>query len=163
MSKYNVSKLIASTNKASTLNNYSRTVILDFINDYDIDTLLTQSGSNELRLDSNLSLHFENLMGNDSLPVIDIYLNLENENVPNDDNYAGSMALYGLSESSAESHEHDASGQNRVFDVAKVFKTVCEQSNWSKKQFSVTLIPNRSFSNKTDLTIGRVALYFHKS
>jgi hypothetical protein len=159
---YSVSQLIASTSISFLLKNDSRTIVIDFMNNFDIDSLLMQLHSDGFHSDKNLSLHFDNIKGNDLLPVIDIYLNLEQENRPKENNFVGSMALYGLGESSVKTHEHDGAGQHRVFDVGQVFNKVRSQSNWDKKQFSVTLIPYHSLPVEATLTIGRVALYFNK-
>ena len=97
------------------------------------------------------------------LPVIDIYLNVERGNEPAERNYLGSMALYGLSESSLKSSEHDGAGQERIFDVGEVFTKIYNQSDWSDNQFRLTLIPARPIPKDASLTIGRVALYFHQS
>jgi hypothetical protein len=160
---YRVSKLIASASVNFSLKNDSGTIVIDFINNCDIDSLLMELSSDDFDLGNCLSLHFENLKGNDLLPVVDVYLNLYDECVPNEKNYVGAMALYGLSESSTESHEHDGSGQHRVFDVSQVFSTVCSQCNWSKKHFKLTLVPYHSLQIDASLTIGRIALYFNES
>ncbi len=159
---YSVSQIIASTSNNFELKNDSHTIVIDFMNNFDINSLLILFHSSGFHSRNTLSLHLENISGSGSLPVIDIYLNLNQENLPNEKNHVGSMALYGLSASSNKSIEHSTSGQNRIFDVAHVFNEVRNQSNWSKKKFKLTLIPYRSLSMGTILTIGRVALYFHQ-
>jgi hypothetical protein len=159
---YKVSILIASTNNSFALKNDSSTIAIDFMNDYDIDPLLLQLHSDGFHSGKLLSLHFENLRGNDLLPVIDIYLNLDEENKPKETNYVGSMALYGLGESSTVSHKHDGYGQDRIFDAGKVFSKVRRQTNWSKKKFNLTLISNHPLPADATLVIGRIALYYNE-
>ena len=163
MAMYHASQLIASSDINFRLTNESRTIIVDFTSDDNIDFILTQFRSNRPDFRGRLSLHFENMTGDGMLPVIDIYLNLESENEPAEKNYLGSMALYGLSESSAKSSEHDGAGQERIFDAGQVFTKVYNQSDWSDNQFRLTLIPARPIPKDASLTIGRVALYFHQS
>lgn len=160
---YSASQLIASASVNFSLKNDSHTIVVDFKDNCDIGSLLKQHGSDGLNSGKNLSLHFENLRGNDLLPVIDIYLNLGDERAPTDKNYVGAMALYGLGESSAESGEQHGAGQHRVFDVSRVFHTVSSQLNWSEKQFKLTLIPNHSLPKDAILTIGSITLYFNES
>lgn len=159
---YRASQLIASANNF-TLKNDSRTIPIDFMNSCDIDSILMQLRSDGFHSGKSLSLHFENLRGNDWVPVIDIYLNLDQESMPKEKNYVGSMALYGLGESSIASREHDGSGQHRVFDVGQVFNKVYRESNWSAKQFKLTLLPYHPLPIDATLTIGRIALYFYES
>ena len=163
MAMYHASQLIASSDINFRLTNESSTIIVDFTSDDNIDFILTQFRSNRPDFRGRLSLHFENMTGDGMLPVIDIYLNLERENEPAEKNYLGSMALYGLSECSAESSEHDGAGQERIFDVGQIFTKIYNQSNWSDDQFKLTLIPARPIPKDASLTIGRVALYFHQS
>lgn len=158
MSFYRLSKLIASTRNAIVLNDDRQTAVVHFLDDIDVDPLLTSLCSNGLSAGSGLSLHFENLRSNDWVPAIDIFLNVEN--TPKDKNYIGSMGLYGLYESSAESGGQDGSGQNRIFDVGPVFTEVCHQLNWSTKKFDLALIPNKPFAPGAILNIGRIALYY---
>jgi tyrosinase len=160
---YRISKLIASTNASFSLKNNSQTVAVTFLENWNIETLLLQIDSQSSGSAKNLSLHFENIRGNDLLPVIDVYLNLERENMPEENNYVGSMGLYGLGESSTPSQEHDGAGQERLFDVGAVFARVHSQSNWSNKQFNLTLIPNHSLMADAILTIERITLYFNES
>jgi hypothetical protein len=131
--------------------------VIGFMNNCDIGSILMQFTSDGPNPGKNLSLHFENLRGNDLLPVIDVYLNLGQGEAPNDKNYAGSMALYGLGENS------DGPGLHEIFDVSGVFLKVRSQSNWSEKQFTLTLIPNSSLPNDAILTIGSITLYFNES
>ena len=160
---YRVSQIIASTKSNFLWKNDSHTIVVGFMDDCNIDSLLKQLSSNGSHSGKNLSLRFENLKGNDLLPVIDIYLNLEQENTPKEKNYVGSMGLYGLAESSIESPGHDGSGQHRIFDVGQVFNSVCTQANWSEKQFKLTLMPYNSLSTDATLAIGRILLYFYES
>jgi hypothetical protein len=160
---YRVSQLIASNNADFSLKNDSRTIVISFMNNYDIDPILVKLRSADLNSGSNLSLHFEHLTGNNFLPVIEVYLNLDNENEPKETNYVGSMALYGLKESSRVSHGHVGSGQDWTFDVGEVFNKVRGQSNWSTKQFKLTLIPYQPLSTKAVLTIGCIELYFNEN
>jgi hypothetical protein len=155
---FRVSQPLASANVNFSLKNDSQTIVVDFMNNYDIDALLWRNYPGDI-----FSLHFENLRGNDLLPVIDVYMNLEDERAPEDKNYVGSMALYGLSDSSANSKAPHGPGQHRVFDVGQVFRNVSSQSNWSKKQFSLTLIPYRSLPPNAILTIGLITVYFNES
>ncbi len=163
MSTYRVSQLIASNNINFRLKNDSRTFVIAFADNFDIDPILMKLRSDSTRSGNNLSLHFENLKGNNFLPVIEVYLNLDRENKPEETNYVGSMALYGLKESSTVSDEHDGSGQDWKFDVGQVFNKVRGQSNWSKKQFKLTLIPYHPLPIEAVLTIGRIELYFNEN
>ena len=160
MSDYRISNLIASTNSPFVLDDHHQTVAVDFLDNFKVDSLLTQLCSDGLRAGSGLSLHFENLRSKDLLPPIDIYLNVDNK--PKEDNYIGSMGLYGINESSADSDGHKGSGQNRIFDVAPVFAKVCSQSNWSDKKFDLSLIPDKPLPPGTTLNIGRIALYYYE-
>ena len=154
MSTYRTSQLIASTSSSFQLRNDSRTIVVDFKKEYNIDSLLKQlhSGSNK-----SLSLHLQHIKGSDVLPPIDVYLNLEQGNEPNDSNYVGSMGLYGLPESS----ENGGTGQDKIFNVGPVFSRVRAQRNWSGKQFKLTLLPISPLPGP--ITIGRVALYYFES
>jgi hypothetical protein len=159
---YSVSQLIATTNSKHTLKKGNNTIVVDLLKDFDIDTLLQELRTSEFSTKSSLSLRLEQLQGNDLLPIIDIYLNLEQKNLPNELHYVGSMGLYGLGESSTASNEQDGYGQNKIFDVGMVFDEVYKQSNWSKKHFELTLIPSLPLQRTAQLTIGRIALFFHK-
>jgi hypothetical protein len=159
---YHASYLIASSGSSFSLNNDSGTIGISFMNDCDIDALLMQLRTEGFRSGNGLTLHFEHIRGNALLPVIDIYLNLEQKNKPEKRNYVGAMALYGIGESSEESTEHDGAGQDRVFDVGPVFSRVRNQSNWSKAQFNLTLIYYKSLPAGATLTIGRIALNYYE-
>jgi hypothetical protein len=155
MSTYRTSQLIASTSSSFQLRNDSRTIVVDFKKGYNIDSLLKQLHSGDSK--KSLSLHLQHIKGSEVLPPIDVYLNLEHGNEPNDSNYVGSMGLYGLPESS----EHDGSGQDKIFNVGPVFSRVRDQRNWSDKQFKLTLFPVSPLPGP--VTIGRVALYYFES
>ena len=159
MSTYRVFELIGSTNSTFTLKSESgrHSVTVDFVHGPEADTILRQLCSDGLRSGSGLSLHFEHLRSDDPLPAIDVYLNLENVNTPDEKNYIGSMGLYGIVESTV-----DGTGQDRIFDVGAVFIRVCLQSNWSPEKFSLTLIPSRPLAPETELSIGRIALYYYE-
>lgn len=159
---YRITTLIAATTNDALLKNDFCTVGITFINNCDIDSILMQIRLDNIVSGKTLSLHFENLRGNDVLPVIDVYLNLEQESTPREKNYIGSLGLYGLPESSTDSSELYGSGQHRVFDVSRVFNKVRNQSNWSKKNFGVTLISNNLLPINAALTIGRISLYFNE-
>jgi tyrosinase len=160
MSAYRVSDLIASTHSTFVLNNDRHTVVVGFLNNFNVGPLLMRLCSDGFRSGSGLSLHFENLRSKDLLPAIDVYLNPEN--TAKEKNYIGSMGLYGLSESSAEPGGHDGSGQNRIFDVGEVFTKVCDQPNWSDKKFDLALIPDKPLPPEATLNIGRIALYYYE-
>lgn len=157
MSAYRSSQLIASAHVDFSLKNDARTITIDFRDDSATKAILQQLHSPDFLSRFNLSLHFENLKGNDVLPVIDVYLNLENEFLPEETNYVGSMALYGIVESSTASAEHDGSGQHRIFNAGQAFVNAYNQSNWSEKQFKLTLIPSDGFVEDA-LVIGRVVV-----
>jgi len=160
---YKTSTLIASTHTSFRLKNDSNTIVIDYEENCDIDSLLLQLHSTGSSSGKNLSLHFEKLKGDDGLPNIDIYLNLEQPNSPNEKNYVGTLSLYGLGGSSTPSPGYGGSGQSMVFDAGEVFSKVRKQSNWSKKQFKLKLMPERSLPTGAKLTIGRIGLYFHES
>jgi hypothetical protein len=157
MSTYRISQLLASTDNLSWKGNV-QAITISFVNHNDIDESLSQFRSVGFNSGHSLSLLFENMRGNDLIPVIDIYLNLDKEDKPEEENYVGSMALYGLGESSA----NDGYGQDRVFDVGEIFSKVNKQANWSDSRFKLTLIPDRSSTKDADLTIGRIALYYYQ-
>ncbi|TWJ03199.1 hypothetical protein JN11_00736 [Mucilaginibacter frigoritolerans] len=157
MSTYRISQLIASTDNFSWKGDV-QTIVIDFVNHNDIDESLSQFRSTGFNSGHSLSLLFENMRGNDLVPVIDIYLNLDQEDKSEEKNYVGSMALYGLGESSA----NDGAGQDRVFDVGEVFSQLHNQPNWSDSQFKLTLIPSRSPNKDALLTIERIALYYYQ-
>src|SRR5215469_13224794 len=124
MFTYRVSELVASTNKVLILDNGRRSFDVDFLNNSFVDSVLTRLCSPGLPADSGLSLHFEHLRSDESLPVIDIYLNLERIDRPDNKNYVDSMSLYGIVESTVE-----GSGQDRVYEMEEVFARVCGQAN----------------------------------
>ena len=160
---YKTSKLIASTNTNFELKNDSQTIVIDFVDNSDIDSLLLQLRSAGFYSGKTLSLHFEKMKGNNGLPNIDVYLNLDQEKRPKEKNFVGVIALYGLGESSTPSPEYDGSGQHLVFDVGEVFSKVRSQSNWSEKQFKLTLLPYHPLPPDAYLTIGCIDVYFYES
>lgn len=156
---YLINQLIASTRQPFSLEGGERTMYVHFAEDSDIDALLDKlSSANDHR--AKLSLHLDQLRGNDLLPVIDIYLNLPDEASPAADNYAGSMGLYGLTESSAITATNDGVGQHRIFDVGDLFCKLRHQPGWSHELFRLTLVPARTLAIDAALTIGRVDLYY---
>lgn len=160
---YRASQLIAATDKPFTMKGDPRTIVVGFVNNLDINSILVQLPSNGTGPDNNLSLNFEHITSNDTVPVIDIYLNLDGPGAQTGQNYVGPMSLYGLAESSAKSDGHDGGGQLRIFDVSGVFRGISKQPNWLNKQFSVTLTPSQSLPDGASLTIGRITLYFNQS
>jgi hypothetical protein len=156
------SQLIASSHKNLSFKNDRHTIVVKFINNFDIASLLIQFNSNKFHSRNNLSLHFENIQGNDSSPVIDVYLNLEQENISKIKNYVGTMSLFGLEESSMNSKDHKGKGQHRIFNIEEVFRKVYHQKNWSDKQFILTLISYKSLPADAKLTIGLVTLYLNQ-
>lgn len=156
---YHVSQLIASANVNFLLKNDARTIVVDFLDNSFVDALLKQLPSSDFSATYELLLHFENITGNDLLPVIDVYLNPERENAPEEKNFVGSMALYGLGERSTPSKEHDGSGLHVILKAGRPFCEASRHLNWSAKQFRLTLVPASSLPADAILKIGRVALY----
>lgn len=154
--KYTHSQMIASADLNYSLKPGIHTIEVVFINKSDVNSVLAQLGSSVFHSTHDLSVHFEHLTGNDLLPVIDVYLNLEDEHFPDEANYIGALALYGLGESSVH-----AGGQNRVFDAETAFRHAIQQPNWSEKQFRLTLIPASPLNKNAVLQIGRITLYSH--
>lgn len=138
-----------------------RTVMVGF-RDQAATLVLQQLSQDTSGTEKSLSLHLEHMTGNDLVPVLDIYLNLEDEHEPVEERYVASMALYGLGESSTPSQEHDGRGQDRVFDVERVFEKASRRVSWSEKQFRLTFVPNGPLPADAVLEIGRIALYLNE-
>ncbi len=162
MSTYLRSEQIALANLHYSVSNSFITIAVDFAKNCDIQAVLNKLGSNNSKGAHKLSLHFDKLVGNDLLPIIDIYLNLENTNQANEKNHIGAMAMYGLGESSMPLSENKGAGQHRVFDAGMAFVNASHQPNWSNKQFWLTLIPYQLIPTQAKLNIGQIALYFHE-
>lgn len=161
MQAYRSSQLLASTDSGFSLTDHSRALTLYFSGSSELNSLMESFKKADFQSRYDLSLRFENLKGNDSLPIIDVYLNLADEQIPQEDHYVGSMALYGLGESSEETEKHPGSGQDRVFDIGSTFTKVMTRTG-SEKQLKLTLIPERALPAHAVLTIGKVSLYWHE-
>lgn len=155
MPAYISSRLIASTEAPFLLKEDQRTVAVGFRDQAAAGLVISATGK-------KLSLHLEHMTGNDLLPVLDIYLNLEDEHLPAEEHYMASMALYGLGESSTPSKGHDGQGQDRVFDAEAVFKRISRHASWSEKQFWLTFMPGGPLPADAVLKIGRIALYLNE-
>ena len=155
MPMYSSSQLIASVEGDFSMRDSSQTIIIDFANDYDAAFLWQQLRLPDFHSKYRLSLHFEHLTGNDLLPIIGVYLNLD-EHSPREQNFIGSLALYRLSESSAAI---GSPGQHRVIDAGPAFKKASEQAGLSEKKFRLTLISHKEFPAGARLRIGCIMLY----
>jgi hypothetical protein len=157
------SQLIASSAANLSWSGNSAAIVVRFTEGFHMDALLKGLRVEGSHSGRGLQLRFEQIRGEDGLPVIDIYLNTDPDHQPGKRNYVGAMALYGLGDSTAgEAGGPEGKGQYRLFEAAPVFARVRHQSNWSARQFSITLMPQDELPAGTTLTIGRVALYYYE-
>ncbi len=159
MSTYRVFKLIASSDAGFSLTNDAREIVVRFAGDFDMNTVLQKLVDHS---GSGLSLHLEHMTGNDLVPNIDVHLNHGNQHEQAEENYVGSMGLYGLGESSASLAENNGAGQERVFEVTPVFAKMNKDAGGSATEFTLTLHPNPALPAGAVLHIGRVALYYYE-
>lgn len=157
------SQLIASAGSSFVFTNESRSIVLHFIKQFDVSEVLRKIRTNIPHPGNSLTLHFENIKGSDVYPVIDIYMNLEKEDSPSAAKYVGSMALFGVKQSSAVSGNKEGAGQHRVWDADEVMKRVSSQPDWSNDHFRLTLIPNGVLRKDSKLLISKIALYYTES
>lgn len=131
-----------------------------FLDGVDADALLKDLRGLNTRKGRGLLLRLEQIRGDDGLPVLDLYLNTDADHPPGKNNYAGSMALYGLGDSTDAANS--GMGQHRVFEAGPVFDRVRRLSNWSPEHFTLKLITHHRLPVDADLAIGRVALYYYE-
>jgi hypothetical protein len=152
--------LIASTTYPIEINSKSTTIVLRFADGVDIDQIVNSINSGTSG--NGLSLIFEKIKGYNIFPNVEVYLNLEKDDVPDEKSYVGSISLYGLKQSSAKSQGQAGSGHDKVFDVSKAFINFQGRPNWSTKVFRVSLVSSRPLPEKANLNIERVVLYYYE-
>lgn len=134
------------------LSGFPLTIRVNFIDSERTKSVL-QHLSSHSGTPSNLSLHILHIRGFETIPLINVYLN--NENNPSGEEFLlGSMALYGLQRSS----QPGGIGLHEVWNVTKVFELASRQKNWSDKDFTLTFVPQSYLPENSDLSFERIEL-----
>lgn len=149
--------LIAKSAGNHALEQGAAAIPVQFLDGVDADALLKDLRGLNTRKGRGLLLRLEQIRGDDGLPVLDLYLNTDAEHPPGINNYAGSMALYGLGDSTDAANS--GMGQHRSFEAGALFARLRQQANWSPRHFSLTIIPHEAIHNAIPVRVGRVALY----
>lgn len=134
------------------LNRFPLTIRVNFIDSQRIKSVLRNISAHS-GTPSNLSLHMLHIRGFETIPLINVYLN--NENNPSGEEFLiGSMALYGLQRSS----QPGGIGLHEVWDATKVFELASRQENWSDKDFTLTFVSQSQLTENSHLSFERIEL-----
>ena len=101
----------------------------------------------------SLIINFEKLKGFGKIPLLDVFLNDKKHHL-------GALGLYGLSQSSMPSLEHDGHGQQHLIELDNVPKELVSDLLNVRKVNRIILSSAKPLLNKASLTIGRVTLSF---
>ncbi|MFZ6744380.1 tyrosinase family protein [Undibacterium sp. JH2W] len=108
---------------------------------------------------NHVYLNFENITGKGVPPAYDVYLNLPDENRPDDAHFAGALPFFGVEAASSKDSQHNGSGQHYVFDVSDIVSTLKENSQWDPQHLKVHLQPRETPEPGCTIEIGRISLY----
>ena len=106
-----------------------------------------------------LSLRLKHIRGFDVFPIIDVYLNAENGPYP-ESLLLGSLALYGLRNSSVPGPSHPGVGMHEAWEVGEAFNRANRLHNWSDRYFTLTFDSALPFPEGTELTVEGIELYW---
>lgn len=150
--------LIASATLNVSFVNHPKTISVSFLKNSAVDSILEKLRSASFNAENSLSLHFIGLKGKGVFPIVKVYLNLENPEELEEQNYLGALGLYGLEESSTPSSTHGGGGMHVILDVGKVFQRMRKIQNWSGDDFNLTFVVDGEISEEAELVIGKIEL-----
>lgn len=106
-------------------------------------------------------LNIENITSKVEAPSYEVYLNLppgaEPEKHP--DLRVGSLAMFGLLESSRSSEQHPGNGLTYTLEVTNLFLRLAATQGWDAKNLRVSFVPE-PWPGAANVQVGRVSLYF---
>lgn len=138
------------------LSTFPLTIRVNFIDSQRTKSILQNISANS-ETHSNLSLHILHIRGFETIPLINVYLNIEN-NPSGEEFLVGSMALYGLQRSS----QPGGIGLHEVWDATKVFELASQQENWSDKDFTLTFVSQSRLPGNSHLSFERIELHLDR-
>ncbi len=158
MLRYTSSELIAAANPNALVIYPSTVISIPFLQNSTVKTRLSEFKRTDWSSEQRVFVHFEELCGKGSFPIVDVHLNIGRSPESSDQNYVGSLGLYGLQESSTPSLERKGEGMSAVLDVSSVMQRLTRVSGFSDEIF-LTLTPTRELKSDEQLTVGRVAVF----
>lgn len=111
---------------------------------------------------TQVSLNFDNIKSEIRAPSFDVYLNLPPNDPPEKhlDRLAGSLAMFGLQESSIPREGRGGNGKNMSLDITALFTRLALQKDWDSHNLRLTLVPTEWDAPVPRVQVGRVSLYF---
>jgi len=100
-------------------------------------------------------LHFDKITGKGSPPIVEVYLNPEAKEFPSSEYHAGTLALYGLEESSTPSAHHDGKGMEQTLDITNLLQSFHRTGD---RTLTIILVPETTGKPENPIIIGEVRL-----
>ena len=106
-------------------------------------------------------LNIENVTGKGPPGTYKVYVNVPEGAEPDDhpDNFVGTVALFGLSEQSADDAAHGGSGLTFVLEITDLVQRLQGEGSWNESDLDVDFVPLRPVPEATDVKVGRVSVY----
>jgi tyrosinase len=122
------------------------------------------TGPARLRADRSLRkvyLHVTNITSAEAAPNYLVYLNLPSgepaEQHP--ELRVGTLAMFGLRESSRRDERHPGNGLSFRFDVTGIVLRLVAEEHWDAKRLRVTFVPG-AWESALAVQVGQIRLYF---
>jgi tyrosinase len=115
----------------------------------------------ETDLPDNVYIKLENIRGTSDASVLGVYINLPEKAQPRDSRefLAGQVALFGLRRASVKDGDHGGEGLTFILDATRIIDELHLAKELDAGSLSVSIVPSRALSAKTDITVGRISLY----
>ena len=117
--------------------------------------------ASEIAPPDRVILNLENVRGTRDAHVLSVFINLPPGAKPGDhpELFAGSVALFGLSDASSSTGAHGGQGLNFALDISRVVDELHLRNALDTGSIEVTIVPHRAIPNEAQITVGRVSIY----
>lgn len=107
-------------------------------------------GAAEATAPDHVYLQLENVRGTDDAFILDVSVNQQ---------YAGTVSLFGLEKASLEDDEHGGEGLTFVLDITNIIDNMFLENNLEADALDVRVVPKFAVPDDTEITVGRVSVY----
>jgi tyrosinase len=106
-------------------------------------------------------LNLENIRSNEDSVLISVYMNVPSGANPTDhpDLYAGTIALFGVSQASQPDQPHGGMGVTEVLDITHIVDSLHLAGGLNVSNLEVTFLPQSPLTEVENVTVERVSIY----
>lgn len=106
-------------------------------------------------------LNIEKLVSKDPAPSYDVYVNVPEGQLPQDNPhlFVGRLPMFGLVEASTKGPSSPGAGLHYALDITHLYAHLSALPGWDPNNLRVSFVPARG-GEPVDVSVGRVSLYF---